>query len=181
MVRINGCHAGVFVLSACGDTASEAEIVDRNFQGVNAIDGTGLNESPGFDGDREYAFAATMDLDMELRETPDAADSNAGTDIIPPPATPEDLVVSNEVLPDDNDDEYESPRQIARRQRREAGARSAKVARALMELGAQSFERLELDDDLREATQRARSTWWSVTSARPSGRRPPPCRTRPTR
>ncbi|SIS66310.1 Flp pilus assembly protein TadD, contains TPR repeats [Roseivivax lentus] len=38
------CTAGVFVLSACGDTASEAEIVDRNFQGVNAIDGTGLND-----------------------------------------------------------------------------------------------------------------------------------------
>lgn len=38
------CAAGAFGLSACGDTASEAEIVDRNFQGVNAIDGTGLND-----------------------------------------------------------------------------------------------------------------------------------------
>lgn len=38
------CAAGAFGLSACGDTASEAETVDRNFQGVNAIDGTGLND-----------------------------------------------------------------------------------------------------------------------------------------
>ncbi len=89
------------------DLSDDAPTEENTTLDADLIDGTGLNESPGFDGDREYAFAATMDLDMELRETPDAADSNAGTDIIPPPATPEDLVVSNEVLPDDNDDEYD--------------------------------------------------------------------------
>lgn len=36
------CTAGVFVLSACDK--NEAQTVDRNFQGVNAIDGTGLND-----------------------------------------------------------------------------------------------------------------------------------------
>ncbi|MHA6325185.1 tetratricopeptide repeat protein [Roseivivax sp. CAU 1753] len=36
------CTAGVLGLSAC-DT-QDAETVDRNFQGVNAIDGTGLND-----------------------------------------------------------------------------------------------------------------------------------------
>jgi hypothetical protein len=89
------------------DLSDDAPTEENTTLDADLIDGTGLNESPGFDGDREYEFAATMDLDMELRETPDAADSNAGTDIIPPPATPEDLVVSNEVLPDDNDDEYD--------------------------------------------------------------------------
>ena len=89
------------------DLSDDAPTEENTALDADLIDGTGLNESPGFDVDREYAFAATMDLDMELRETPDAGDSNTRTDIIPPPARPEDLVVSDEVLPDDDDDEYD--------------------------------------------------------------------------
>lgn len=58
----------------------------------------------------------------------------------------------------DSDDGSEEPRrQIARRQRREAGDRSARVARTLMKLSAPALAGLHLDDDLRAAIDRARA------------------------
>ena len=73
---------------------------------ADLVDGTGLDDSEDVDVNRDFGFAATMDLDMELPETPATQDSEPGTDIIPPPERPEDLVVSSEVLPDE-DDEYD--------------------------------------------------------------------------
>jgi ribosome-associated protein len=55
------------------------------------------------------------------------------------------------------DDEMKSARQIARSKQRKAGDRSAKLAHQLMQLGAPALKKLELDDDLREAIDRARS------------------------
>lgn len=57
----------------------------------------------------------------------------------------------------DRDDDAESRRQIARRKVRAAGDRSARLARALMDLPASSLDKLELDDELREAVDRARA------------------------
>jgi ribosome-associated protein len=57
---------------------------------------------------------------------------------------------------DDREDE-ESPRQLARRQRRTAGDRSAAAACTLMELTEAAVRGLGLDDDLREAVDRARA------------------------
>ena len=48
-------------------------------------------------------------------------------------------------------------RQIARRQRRAAGESSARLARALMELGEADLGKLDLDEELRAAVDRARA------------------------
>lgn len=55
------------------------------------------------------------------------------------------------------EDGEESRRQIARRERRTAGDRSARVARALMKLPAAALGGLRLDDELRDAVDRARA------------------------
>jgi ribosome-associated protein len=59
-------------------------------------------------------------------------------------------------LMSDGDDRPESRRQIARRAQREAGERSARLARELMTLPASALGALDLDDDLREAVDGAR-------------------------
>jgi ribosome-associated protein len=59
-------------------------------------------------------------------------------------------------MPARNDDDR-SARQIARSQRRKSGDRSARLANALMKLPAAALKRLELDDELREAIERARA------------------------
>ena len=74
---------------------------------ADLVDGTGFDDSEDVDVNRDFGFAATMDLDMELPETAAMEDSAPETDIIPPPERPEDLVVSSEVLPEDDDDEYD--------------------------------------------------------------------------
>ena len=56
-----------------------------------------------------------------------------------------------------SDDDEESRRQLARRRVRAAGDRSARLAKALMELPASSLDKLELDEELREAVNRARA------------------------
>ncbi len=74
---------------------------------ADLIDGTGLDDSDDVDVNRDFGFAATMDLDMELPERAAAEDSSPETDIIPPPERPEELVVDREVLPEEDDDEYD--------------------------------------------------------------------------
>ncbi len=56
----------------------------------------------------------------------------------------------------DNHDDGETPRQLARRQRRDAGKRSARVAHTLMQLPEALLDGLGLDDDLRRAVLQAR-------------------------
>ncbi len=75
---------------------------------ADLIEGTGLDDSDDADVNRDFGFAATMDLDLELPEAATAEDPAPETDIIPPPERPEeDLVVSSEVLPEDDADEYD--------------------------------------------------------------------------
>jgi len=57
----------------------------------------------------------------------------------------------------DRDDRGESRRQIARRQQRTAGDRSARLANALMKLPVSALGKLGLDEELREAVDRARA------------------------
>jgi len=57
---------------------------------------------------------------------------------------------------EDNEDR-ESPRQLARRERRDAGERSARAAHTLMELADAPLASLGLDEELREAVDRARA------------------------
>jgi len=60
-------------------------------------------------------------------------------------------------LVSDGDDSGESRRQMARRAQREAGDRSARLAHTLMKLPAWQLGNLRLDEDLREAVDRARA------------------------
>ena len=74
---------------------------------ADLVDGTGFDESDDVDFNREFGFAATMDLDLELPEKAAEEDAPPETDIIPPPERPEELVVDSEVLPEEDDDEYD--------------------------------------------------------------------------
>jgi ribosome-associated protein len=68
---------------------------------------------------------------------------------------------------DDRDDGGgESRRQIARRAQRIAGERSARLAQALMKLPASALGKLGLDEELREAVDRARAVTAHVARRR---------------
>jgi ribosome-associated protein len=58
---------------------------------------------------------------------------------------------------EDDTDDVETPRQIARRQTREAGERSASAAHTLMQLPENLLDGLGLDEDVREAVDHARA------------------------
>lgn len=55
------------------------------------------------------------------------------------------------------DDGTKSARQIARKEQRKAGDRSARLANALMKLSAPMVKKIALDEDLRDAVDRARA------------------------
>jgi ribosome-associated protein len=57
----------------------------------------------------------------------------------------------------DRDDRGDSRRQIARREQRTAGERSARLANALMKLSLSALGKLGLDEELRKAADRARA------------------------
>ena len=88
------------------DLSNDSPTEEHLVLDADLVDGTGLDDSEDVDVNRDFGFAATMDLDMELPETPATQDSEPETNIIPPPERPENLVVSSEVLPDE-DDEYD--------------------------------------------------------------------------
>jgi ribosomal 50S subunit-associated protein YjgA (DUF615 family) len=66
----------------------------------------------------------------------------------------------------DRDDRGGSRRQIARREQRTAGERSARLANALMKLSASALGKLGLDEGLREAIDRARAVTSQVARRR---------------
>jgi ribosome-associated protein len=66
----------------------------------------------------------------------------------------------------DRDDRGESRRQIARREQRTAGERSARLANALMKLSAPALGKLGLDEELREVVDRARAVTSQVARRR---------------
>ena len=55
------------------------------------------------------------------------------------------------------EDAMKNARQIARAKQRKAGDRSSRLANALMKLAAPAVKKLDLEEDLREAVERARS------------------------
>jgi ribosome-associated protein len=63
-------------------------------------------------------------------------------------------------------DDDRTARQIARAKQRKAGDRSARLASALMKLAAHALDKLELDDGLREAIDRARNVTSHVARRR---------------
>jgi ribosomal 50S subunit-associated protein YjgA (DUF615 family) len=65
-----------------------------------------------------------------------------------------------------DDDRDESRRQVARRARRDAGDRSARLAHALMNLRPSALDALGLDEDLRDSVDRARAVTSPVARRR---------------
>jgi ribosome-associated protein len=65
-----------------------------------------------------------------------------------------------------SDDDSRTARQIARSQRRRAGDRSASLANKLMKLPDAAVDRLDLDEDLRDAIARARAVTSHVARRR---------------
>jgi ribosome-associated protein len=57
---------------------------------------------------------------------------------------------------DDEEEDVRSRRQLARAESRDAGERSAKLARTLMEIGEPALAKLQLDEEMRDAVDRAR-------------------------
>lgn len=66
----------------------------------------------------------------------------------------------------DRDDRGDSRRQLARRQQRKAGDRSARLANALMKLPVSALGKLGLDEDLRASIDRARAVTAHVARRR---------------
>jgi len=66
----------------------------------------------------------------------------------------------------DRDDRSETRRQIARREQRTAGDRSARLANALMKLSASAIGKLGLVEQVREAVDRARAVTSHVARRR---------------
>jgi ribosome-associated protein len=70
-------------------------------------------------------------------------------------------------VPDDDDDDApEAARTVRKRELRDAGDRSARLATALMKLTASKLTKLELDPDLRAAVDRARAVTAHVARRR---------------
>ena len=63
-------------------------------------------------------------------------------------------------------DEDRSARQIARKERRDAGERTTKLAATLMKLAGSALGRLELDEELRDEIDRARAITSQVARRR---------------
>ena len=65
-----------------------------------------------------------------------------------------------------DDDRDEPRRQIAKRERREAGDRSATLAHTLMKVAPSTIAKLELDEDLFAAVERARAVTSQIARRR---------------
>ena len=75
---------------------------------ADLIIGTGLQTGRDVDVAQDFGFAATTALDMELPEnTPSGADEALETHIIPPINLELESILESEVLPDDDDDDYD--------------------------------------------------------------------------
>ena len=70
---------------------------------ADLFEGTGLEQSTDVDVNQDFGFAVTTELDMELPASSARENESPETDIIPPlDRTREDMIVENEVLPDDS-------------------------------------------------------------------------------
>jgi ribosome-associated protein len=67
---------------------------------------------------------------------------------------------------DEEQDDDRSRRQIARGEARDAGDRSARIARLLMQLPDIAMRKLTLDDDVREAIEKARAVTSNIARRR---------------
>jgi len=100
-------------LEAIGDVDFDFDLQDTDSTAENiALDadllvGTGLTDGTDVDVAPDFAFASTTSLDLELPEEMSSGEQRPSTDIIPPLNIDPDSILENEVLPDDEDDDYD--------------------------------------------------------------------------
>ncbi len=69
--------------------------------------GTGLDKSTDMDVAQDFGFAVTTHLDLELPEEAAQAEDVPETDVIAPVHVDDTSILKSEVLPDDDDDDYD--------------------------------------------------------------------------
>jgi len=117
-------HADATPQRRFGDTQSidtrniETPVVDYNIADdsptqenlvldADLVIGTGLTESADSDVSQNFGFAAPTKLDIELPFEPAVSITGDETDILPPLRTDEHSILESEVLPEDDDDDYD--------------------------------------------------------------------------
>ncbi len=97
-------HASQFVDDESIDNLTEENLV----LDADLIIGTGLQTGRDVDVAQDFGFAATTVLDMELSEDmPSDSEESLATSIIPPINIELESILESEVLPDDDDDDYD--------------------------------------------------------------------------
>lgn len=91
------------------DISDDSPTAENPALDADLIMGTGLSESSDVDVASDFAFAATTDLDLDLELTKEMAEDTdqPETDIIPPPSADESSILKSEVLPEEEDDDYD--------------------------------------------------------------------------
>ena len=117
-------HADATPQRRFGDTQSidtrniETPVVDYNIADdsptqenlvldADLVIGTGLTESADSDVSQNFGFAAPTKLDIELPFEPAVSITGDETDILPPLRTDEHSILESEVLPEEDDDDYD--------------------------------------------------------------------------
>jgi len=91
--------------------ADESPTEENLVLDADLVIGTGLSEAADSDISQDFGFAATTELDIELPFDPTvsvSSDETADeTDMLPPLRTDELSILESEVLPEDDDDDYD--------------------------------------------------------------------------
>ena len=74
---------------------------------ADLITGSGLEQGTEMDVNQDFGFAATTELDVELPFEPVPSIESDETDILPPPRIEESSILQSEVLPEDDEDDYD--------------------------------------------------------------------------
>lgn len=88
------------------DLSDDSPTEENLILDADLVMGTGLEQGATSADSQDFGFAATTELDIELPFEPVAQISDA-TDMLPPLRADEDSILESEVLPEDDDNDYD--------------------------------------------------------------------------
>ena len=88
------------------DLSDDSPTEENLILDADLVVGTGLEQGATSGNSQDFGFAATTELDIELPFEPVVQVSDE-TDILPPLRTDEHSILESEVLPEDDDDDYD--------------------------------------------------------------------------
>ena len=88
------------------DLSDESPTDENLVLDADLVIGTGLSHSSDSDFSDDFGFAATTNLDIELPFEP-VAEASGETDMLPPLRIDEHSILESEVLPEDDDEDYD--------------------------------------------------------------------------